>query len=264
MLKPSLSDTAHLDQSRDFPSFCEYWCACSSYQQRSAGGPWSAHHTIPLPAVASTLKLINDEASPPELELQVAMSSSKSLRRKNLAFEIQRDGTEMAPCSKCRNAKVKPGEEKPKYIVGPQSERCSECVRKGQPHCDVTLSTPQWVKLRDARDALRRDIEKVEEEEVNLLQELTARRMKKLRLRKQLRFSEERTNAAVSKELEELDALDAAEQAFLPQEQELGVEIPENPFPFHGILEMPPTAWDDLWQPGPASADGTHQLVPSS
>jgi hypothetical protein len=144
------------------------------------------------------------------------MSSSKSLSRKHLASEISRHGTEMAPCTKCRNAKTKPGEEKPKCIVGPQSEKCSECVRKGSPHCDVTLSTPQWVRLRDARDALQRDIEKVEEEEVHLLQELTARRMKKIRLRKQLRLSENRTNAAAAKELEELDALDAAERSFLP------------------------------------------------
>jgi hypothetical protein len=47
------------------------------------------------------------------------------------------------------------------------------------------------MKLCDARNALRRDIEKIEEEEVEilqkqskLLQELTARRMKKIRLHK--------------------------------------------------------------------------------
>ena len=37
-----------------------------------------------------------------------------------------------------------------------------------------------------------------------LLQDLTARRIKKVRLRKQLRLSESRANAAVAKELEEL------------------------------------------------------------
>lgn len=194
------------------------------------------------------------------------MSSSSSLRRKNLAFDIQRDGTEMAPCTKCRNAKVKPGEEKPKCIVGPQSEKCSECVRKGSPHCDVTLSAPQWVRLRDARDALRRDIEKVEEEEIHLLQELTARRMKKIRLRKQLRLSEDRTNAAAAKELEELDALDAAERSFLPLEEEFGIEIPEQPFQFHSLLEMPPTSWDDIWQAPPSQDNlaGGNPLAPSA
>ncbi|KAM0701568.1 hypothetical protein Q7P35_010476 [Cladosporium inversicolor] len=107
----------------------------------------------------------------------------------------------MAPCSACRNAKVKKDEERPKCIVGPQSMKCSKCM-----------------KLCDARDALRRDIEKVEEEEIEimqkqskLLQELTARRMKKVRLRKQLRLSESRANAAVAKELEELEAEDALE-----------------------------------------------------
>jgi hypothetical protein len=184
------------------------------------------------------------------------MSSSKSLSRKHLASEISKHGTEMAPCTKCRNAKVKDGDERPKCIVGPQSEKCSECVRKGSPHCDVTLSTPQWIRLRDARDALRRDIEKIEEEEIDilqkqskLLQELTARRMKKVRLRKQLRLSENRTDAAVAQELEALEAEDALEQSLLPSQETFGVEAAEQPFAFHGVLEMPPTAWDDIWVP---------------
>lgn len=97
------------------------------------------------------------------------------------------------------------------------------------------------------------------------MQELTARRMKKIRLRKQLRLSEARTNTAMSKELEELDALDAAEQAFLPQDQEQGVEVSEYPFPFHSVLEMPISSWDELWPPGAeAPVDETPQLVLSS
>jgi hypothetical protein len=199
------------------------------------------------------------------------MSSSKSLSRKQLAFEITKSGHEMAPCTTCRNAKPPKGEtEVPKCIVGPQSLKCSECVRKGKPHCDVSLSNPQWMKLCDARDALRRDIEKIEEEEIEilqkqskLLQDLTARRMKKIRLRKQLRLSESRANAAVAKELEELEAEDALEQALLPAEEAFGVEAAEQPFAFHGILEMPPASWDDIWNPDvtTAAADGTHQLA---
>lgn len=111
------------------------------------------------------------------------------------------------------------------------------------------------MKLCDARDALRRDIEKVEEEEVEilqkqskLLQELTARRMKKIRLRKQLRLSETRADSAVAKELEDLEAEDALEQALLSSEEPFGVEVAEQPF-FHSILEMPPASWDDIWNP---------------
>lgn len=117
------------------------------------------------------------------------------------------------------------------------------------------------MKLCDARDALRRDIEKVEEEEIEilqkqskLLQELTARRMKKVRLRKQLRLSESRANAAVAKELEELEAEDALEQSLLPSEEPFGVEVAEQPFAFHSILEMPPDSWDDIWNPDATTA----------
>jgi len=200
------------------------------------------------------------------------MSSSKSLSRKHLASEISKHGTEMAPCTKCRNAKVKAGEERPKCIVGPQSEKCSECVRKGSPHCDVTLSTPQWKRLCDARDALRRDIEKIEEEEIDilqkqskLLQDLTARRMKKIRLRKQLRLSETRANSAVAQELDDLEAEDALEQALLPSQDDFGVEAVEPPFAFHSVLEMPPTVWDELWAPElSAGVDETLRSVPTN
>jgi hypothetical protein len=197
------------------------------------------------------------------------MSSSKSLSRKQLASQILKTGHEMAPCTTCRNAKPPKGEtEVPKCIVGPQSLKCSECVRKGKPHCDVTLSNPQWMKLCDARDALRRDIEKIEEEEIEilqkqskLLQELTARRMKKIRLRKQLRLSESRADSAVAKELDDLEAEDALEQALLPSEEPFGVEAAEQPFAFHSILEMPPASWDDIWNPAATTvaADETHQ-----
>jgi hypothetical protein len=192
------------------------------------------------------------------------MSSSKSLSRKHLSLEIQHNGIEMAPCTKCQHAKVKPGETRPKCIVGPQSGKCSECVRKGYSQCDVTLSAPQWTKLRDARDALRRDIEKIEEEEIELLQKLTARRMKKVRLRKQLRLSENRTDTAVAQELEDLENAEAIERAFLPQDEEFGIEIPDQSFAFSSILEMPTECWEELWQPEAAPSDGTHQSVSAS
>jgi DNA gyrase/topoisomerase IV subunit A len=189
-------------------------------------------------------------------ELKFAMSSSKTLSRQRLVHEILRHGSEMAPCNSCKNARVKSREEKPRCIVGPQSLKCSECVRKGLSHCDVTLSNPQWMKLCDSRDALRRDIEKIEEEEVEilhkqskLLQELTTRRMKKIHLRKQLRFSESRASSAVAKEIEDLEEEDALEQALLPSEEDFGVDVQENPFAFHSILEMSPSAWDDILDP---------------
>jgi hypothetical protein len=66
--------------------------------------------------------------------------------------------------------------------------------------------------------------------------------MKKIRLRKQLRLSKDRTNIAAAKELAELDTLDATKRSFLPIEEEFRVEVPEHPFQFYGILEILPTS----------------------
>ena len=96
------------------------------------------------------------------------MSYSK-LYRDQLCSELSSGGFEMAPCTACRTAPSKPGEEKAKCIVGLRSKRCSECVRKGYTYCDVTLTAPQWMQLRRSRDRLRKAIEEIEEEEIGLL-----------------------------------------------------------------------------------------------
>jgi hypothetical protein len=93
--------------------------------------------------------------------------------RTQLSSEVA-TGTEMAPCSGCRNAKVKAGESRPKCVIGARSQRCSECVRKGYSNCDVTLTAPQWIRLRETRNKLRRELEELEEEEISLLQQLTS------------------------------------------------------------------------------------------
>ena len=49
---------------------------------------------------------------------------------------------------------------------------------------------------------------------------------------------------------------EAIERAFLPQDEEFGIEIPEQSFAFGGILEMPTESWEELWQPEAASSDG--------
>ncbi|KAM0710647.1 hypothetical protein Q7P35_001385 [Cladosporium inversicolor] len=66
--------------------------------------------------------------------------------------------------------------------------------------------------------------------------------MKKVRLRKQLRLSESRANAAVANELEELEAEDALEQSLLSVEEPFSVEATEQPFDFHSVLEMLPAS----------------------
>lgn len=188
-----------------------------------------------------------------------AASSSKPLSRKRITSGIKLSGLEMAPSTKCRIAKAKFGEENPKRIVSSQSGKCSEYVRKDSPHCDITISAPQRTKLREARDALRREIEEIEEEEVELLQqqytllnELTTRQMKKMRLRKQLRLSESRTDAAVAQGLKDLETAEAVEQIFLPSEERFGVEAAEES---HSVPKIPLASWDDTQQRPPDAKD---------
>jgi len=66
--------------------------------------------------------------------------------------------------------------------------------------------------------------------------------MKKVCLRKQLYLSENQTDVAVTQELEALEAEDALKQSLLPSQETFSVEATEQPFVFHGVLEMPPTA----------------------
>lgn len=120
--------------------------------------------------------------------------------------------------------------------MGPRSGKCSECIRKGCKDCDVTVSRPEWERLREVREQLRLDIERIEEEEIKL-------KMRKVRLRKQLRLAERRTDDAVAEELDELEEAEAVEDRFLSAETTSGVEVTENPFAFSDVLEMPPEDW---------------------
>lgn len=171
------------------------------------------------------------------------MSSSR-IRRKALSSEISRTGIEMAPCTDCRNAKPKRGERKPPCIVGARSGRCSECVRKGYQKCDVTVSRLEWERLRDSRDQMRIDLEKAEEREAELMQQLLTHRARTIRLRKQLRQAERRTERAVAEELDDIEEAERVEASVL-FDSEPGVVAEERSF-FHDIIEMPPEDWASL------------------
>ena len=150
----------------------------------------------------------------------------------------------MAPCTDCRNAKPRKGERKPPCIVGVRSGRCSECVRKGYQKCDVTVSRPEWERLRDSRDQVRMDLEKAEEREAELMQQLLTHRARIIRLRKQLRQAERRTERAVAEELEDIEEAERVEASVLSG-PEPGVLAEERPF-FHDIIEMPTEHWASL------------------
>lgn len=182
---------------------------------------------------------------------------SSSLKRKALSLETESNGIEMAPCTQCRNSKPKRGEPKKRCIAGARSGRCSECIRKGYTSCDVTVSRAEWEKMRDGRELLRRDLERAEEKEAELLQQLLDHRARTIRLRKQLRQAENRTDKAVAQELDDVEEAERVESAFLGLE-EPGVLVEERPF-FHDVLEMVPGDW--------ASIDGLQGFpwqIPSS
>jgi hypothetical protein len=173
-------------------------------------------------------------------------------RRKELVLDIEQNGIEMAPCTACRTAKVAEGGVRPKCIMGPRSSKCSECLKHNRKSCDASLSYSQWQKLRDAREKLRRDIESLEEEEVVILQRLSQdqqrlaeKRMKKIRLRKQLRQAERRTDSAAVSALDELEMEEPPSVVPDLFDVSPGVELADNSF-LQDILEMPVQDWGTL------------------
>ncbi|CZT25867.1 uncharacterized protein RCC_11536 [Ramularia collo-cygni] len=83
------------------------------------------------------------------------------------------------------------------------------------------------------RPSLRVDVERIEEEEIKL-------KMRKVRLRKQLRLVERRTDDAVVEELDKLEEAKAVEAHFLSSEIESGIEVSDNPFIFSDVLKLTP------------------------
>ena len=117
----------------------------------------------------------------------------------------------------------------------------------------MTLSRPEWERLRDVRDRLRDELIAAEEEEEVLALKVAENRRKIIRLRKQARLAERRTETAMDKELEDIESSEAAEEAL--QALDSGVVAEQRP-EFVDILEMPPETWaviDGLDPfPGPA------------
>ena len=96
----------------------------------------------------------------------------------------------------------------------------------------MKLSVPEWEKFRDVRQRLSKELEDADEEEVrllmaqqDLLRKLSQHKAKKIRLRKQLRLAENRTETAVSRELDELEIAEAVEEEFLPALEPAGMEV---------------------------------------
>ncbi len=126
------------------------------------------------------------------------MSSSSSVRKKNLCRRIEDEGfLAVFPCERCiRLHKV--------CIKSESSDRCSECVKTNGVRCkmpDPSFSDAEWKRLVKAQNSIE------EEEEVILA--------KLLRLRKQKRLLQKRAGDFIArdiKEIEELEELEKQEQ----------------------------------------------------
>lgn len=109
----------------------------------------------------------------------------------------------------------------------------------------MTVTRAEWERLRDSREDAKKELERAEEKEAELMQQLLTQRARTIRLRKQLRLAESRTEKAVAQELDDQEAVDALENLFVPDEG-LGVEAASQPFVFHDVLEMAPQDWGAL------------------
>jgi hypothetical protein len=119
------------------------------------------------------------------------------------------------------------------------------------------LNAPEWLRLRNNRERLRLELEASEVKEVEFLKEeaelrkkqrllsekLLKHRMARIRLRKELRRANDRTDVEAAKELEELDTSEQAEASALASLEGLdGVDAADPEFP-HFTAEMDFAYW---------------------
>jgi hypothetical protein len=130
--------------------------------------------------------------------------------------------------------------------------------------CDVTLSAPEWTRLRNIRERIRRESEKEDENEMTLLHEqseldrkqraeredlfsrLLRVKAKRIRLKKQLRLASGRVDAAVAAEIEALETEDVEEEATAPPSPLPLVESSVEMSSGSSLWEMPPLDWSAI------------------
>ena len=127
-------------------------------------------------------------------------------RKEDLRKTLVATNSEMPfPCTTCRRLGRK-------CAVGKESKYCAECVAKGRSDCDVGFSPEQWRRLVIAREKIQKELDEVEEAEVEIL-------MRKRRLRKQFSSVDARQKEMYEKELalianlEKLEGVEAEKSA---------------------------------------------------
>ena len=161
-------------------------------------------------------------------------------RRERQALLIESEGREMpSPRSSCQSARVPEGKQRPRCVVDVRFGCCSECVRKGYTSCDVTVTWTEWERLRNQRRQLKRKLDEAEEKVTEAMTHVH-------RLRKQLRFAEEREEKAISKEFAELQKLSPKEIGVPLATPEFLLEPEGEPSALDGVFQLPLSSWSEF------------------
>ena len=116
-------------------------------------------------------------------------SSNPAVRRRELSKELLE--AVMRPCNNC----VRLGRQ---CLVGPESDRCSSCVAGGR-KCDLVVSP---LEMRN-----------IENERKRLFAQMSETTAKLSRIQKQLESIEKRKQEIVSRELQNIEELEADERS---------------------------------------------------
>ena len=108
----------------------------------------------------------------------------------------------------------------------------------------MTLNRAEWERLRESRESLQKDLDRAEEREAELLQQLVAKRATVIRLRKEVRQTLTQTDEAVTQELDDMEEVDHIVEELASVGEEQGVLVEQQPLPFHDMVEMGSQDWD--------------------
>ncbi|KAI1085949.1 hypothetical protein F5B19DRAFT_480920 [Rostrohypoxylon terebratum] len=133
--------------------------------------------------------------------------SEKNVENKRALFcLVTRNGSSQMPCSYCQDRGFS-------CVASEDSDRCSECIRVGRPHCDVYgLSRAGVADIANKFHSLEDELIEAEEAEAQArkAEELAAGRVR--RLRKQRRFWAEKLKRMINRGLDSIEELDRVER----------------------------------------------------
>ena len=173
--------------------------------------------------------------------------SKKHRERLALASQIEQTGIEIPDCSNCS----KHGR---RCIVSIVSSRCAECVRHGL-KCDAGVpSAGDWAAVE--RESSR--LQKLEDEAMEAIMRLP-------RIKKQREFLMKRASDMLRRGMQNLDELDAAEEAEREAAERADAEkILSSSILTDPVLALPPGCLDEAFWVSLSSFDGIGQGAQST